>query len=124
MIELTHGTRQSPFWRKLPPSYRLNCRSGHYEAFFEDAGCSTESFEGIRAQSIVPLLGEYFHFHFFLGFGNVIDPFVDRSFGPYFDPEAAWDREFIDRVHRRDEAGIAAGHLQADTHARIAGEAS
>jgi len=100
------------FWRKLPPSYRYNRRSGRYEAFFEDADCSTESFEGIRAQDIVPLLEQYFHFHFFLGFGNVIDPFVDRSFGPNFDPESAWDREFIDQVHRRDEAEIAAGRLQ------------
>jgi len=91
------------FWRKLPPSYRRNCRSGRYEAVFEDADCSTESFEGIRAQDIVPVLGEFFHFQFFLGFGNVIDPFVDRSFGPNFDPQAVWDRDFIDQVHRRDE---------------------
>ena len=78
---------------------------------FEDADCSTESFEGIRAQDIVPLLAHSFRFRFFLGFGNLIDPFVDRSFGPNFDPAAAWDREFIDRVHRRDEEEIAAGRL-------------
>jgi len=100
------------FWRKLPPSYRRNCRSGRYEAVFEDADCSTESFEGIRAQDIVPVLGEFFHFQFFLGFGNVIDPFVDRSFGPNFDPQAVWDRDFIDQVHRRDEEEMASGHLQ------------
>ena len=41
----------------------------------------------------------------------MIDPFVDRSFGANFDPEAAWDREFIDQVHRRDEDEIAAGCL-------------
>ncbi len=100
------------FWQELPPSYRINCQSGRYEAVFEDADCSTESFEGIRAQDIVGLLKEYFHFRFFLGFGNVIDPFVDRSFGPNFDPHAVWDCEFIDRVHRCDEREMAAGRLQ------------
>jgi len=100
------------FWSQLPPSYRRNCQSGRYEAFFGDADCSTESFEGIRAQEIVPLLTEYFHFRFFLGFGNVIDPFIDRSFGPHFNPANAWDREFIDEVHRRDEEEMAAGRLQ------------
>lgn len=100
------------FWKKLPPSYRYNCRSERYEAVFGDSDCSTESFEGIRAQDIVGLLAEFFHFQFFLGFGNVIDPFVDRCFGPHFDPQAAWDREFIDRVHRRDAEEIAAGRLQ------------
>ena len=100
------------FWKKLPPAYRFNCRSTRYEALFEDADCSTESFEGIRAQDILPLLTERFHFQSFLGFGNVIDPFVDRSFGPNFDPASAWDREFIDQVHRRDEEEIAAGRLK------------
>lgn len=103
------------FWRKLPPSYRCNCRSGRYEAVFEDADCSTESFEGIRAQDILGLLAETFHFQYFLGFGNVIDPFVDRSFGPNFDPAAAWDREFVDRVHQRDQEEMAAG-LLGPTH--------
>jgi SAM-dependent methyltransferase len=100
------------FWRKLPPSYRRNTRTGRYESVFEDADCSSESFEGIRAQDVVPLLLEYFHFQFFLGFGNVIDPFVDRSFGPNFDPSIAWDRKFIDQVHQRDDEEIAAGRLQ------------
>lgn len=99
------------FWKKLPPSYRRNCRSGRYEAVFEDADCSTESFEGIRAQDILGLLSETFCFRFFLGFGNLIDPFIDRSFGPHFDPGNAWDRDFIDRVHRRDEEEMAAGRI-------------
>jgi SAM-dependent methyltransferase len=103
------------FWKNLPPSYRRNCLSGRYEAVFEDTDCSSESFEGIRAQDIVRLLADRFCFRFFLGFGNVIDPFVDRCFGPNFDPASDWDREFIDRVHLRDQAEMAAGHL-SPTH--------
>ena len=100
------------FWRKLPPSYRFNRKLQRYEELFEDFDCSGEGFEGIRSQDILPLLLENFHFHLFIGFGNVIDPFVDRSFGFNFDAAAAWDRSFIDEVHQRDEAEISSGHLK------------
>jgi hypothetical protein len=99
-------------WKGLPPSYRYNCASLRYEAVFQDADCSSESFEGIRAQDILPLLKQNFDPRLCIGFGNIIDPFIDRSFGPNFDPSAAWDREFIDSIHRRDELEMAAGRLQ------------
>jgi hypothetical protein len=54
-------------------------------------------FEGIRSQDILPLLLEYFHFEVFIPYGNVIDPFIDRTFGPNFDSSREWDRDF----HRR-----------------------
>jgi hypothetical protein len=40
---------------------------------------------------------------------------VDRSFGHHFDPDAEWDRAFIDRVQAHDDAGLAAG-LLTPTH--------
>ena len=100
------------FWQELPRSYRQNLQLGRVEEAFEDWDCSGESFEGIRAQDILPALLERFDFELFVGFGNVIDPFVDRSFGPHFDPERDWDRDFIDRVHRRDEAEIHSGAIK------------
>ena len=99
------------FWRQLPPSYRLNRKLGVYEELFADWDCSVEGFEGIRSQDILPLLIENFHFQLFLPFGNLIDPFVDRAFGGHFDMNADWDRQFIDRVHARDEEEMAAGHI-------------
>ncbi|MBY0502797.1 MAG: methyltransferase domain-containing protein [Bryobacteraceae bacterium] len=99
------------FWRKLPPSYRVNRRLGGYEALFSDWDCSLEGFEGIRSQDILPLLIENFHFHLFVPFGNLIDPFVDRAFGGHFDMTAEWDRQFIDQVHARDEEEMASGNL-------------
>lgn len=103
------------FWRRLPPSYRFNLRFDRYEELFQDWDCSTEGFEGVRSQDILPLLLQYFHFRLFVPFGNVIDPFTDRSFGHHFDPEAEWDRAFIDRVQAHDDAGLAAG-LLTPTH--------
>lgn len=48
---------------------------------------------------------------FFIAFGNLIDIFIDRGFGPNFDPIEDHDREFIDRVHALDEELIAKGKI-------------
>ena len=100
------------FWRKLPPSYRYNHQLRRYEESFEDWDCSQEGFEGIRSQDILPLLIETFHFKQFVAYANVIAPFVDRSFGHNFDAAAAWDRAFIDEVHRRDEELLLRGTIK------------
>ena len=103
------------FWRELPKKYRYNLQLHRYERRLKYWDCSIVGFEGVRAQDILPLLVERFDFELFLPYGNVIDPFIDRSFGPHFDADADWDRNFIDRVQARDEAEIQAGHL-SPTH--------
>jgi len=100
------------FWQRLPPSYRFNHQLKRYEETFEDWDCSQRGFEGIRAQDILPLLVENFHFERFVAFGNLIDPFVDRSFGPNFDIHSEWDRRFIDQVHFRNDKEIARGAIK------------
>jgi len=94
------------FWAELPKPCRYNLQLHRHEQRYRNWDCSVEGFEGIRAQDILPLMVERFGFEFFLAYGNVIDPFIDRSFGPHFDPDRAWDRAFIDRVQARDEAEI------------------
>ena len=100
------------FWRKLPPSYRFNRRFDRYEESFEDQDCSAGNFEGIRSQDILPLLLDQFHFELFVAYANVIDPFVDRTYGVNFDATAPWDRSFIDEVNGRDEKEIASGRIK------------
>lgn len=99
------------FWRELPPKYRYNIQLGRTEDVFLDWDHSVAGFEGIRAQDVLPLLVERFQFEMFLPFANLIDPFIDRAFGGNFDPQRQFDRTFIDRVHARDEAEIAAGRI-------------
>jgi SAM-dependent methyltransferase len=99
------------FWRELPEAYRVNRLMQRYEARYINHDCSTEGFEGIRAQDILPLLNRYFSFAFFLPYGNLVFPFIDRAFGHNFDAGAAWDRDFIDRVHALDEALIISGEI-------------
>jgi SAM-dependent methyltransferase len=99
------------FWRELPPKYHYNRQLRRNEAQYVNFDCSKAGFEGIRAQEIVAQLGARFEFELFIGFGNVIDVFVDRCFGHNFDASAAADRAFIDRVHARDEALLRAGRV-------------
>ena len=99
------------FWQELPPSHRFDHQLGRQCDTFTDWDCSSDGFEGIRAQDILPQLLQRFDFRVFLAFGGVIDPFVDRSYGPSFSPESAQDRAFIDRVHARNEELLRAGAL-------------
>ncbi|MBT8061884.1 MAG: class I SAM-dependent methyltransferase [Gammaproteobacteria bacterium] len=100
------------FWNELPQAYRYNQLLQRHEQVFLDNDCSSHSFEGIRAQDILPLLVQRFHFDFFFPYGNIIFPFVDRAFGHNFDATADWDRDFIDRVHIRDEQELLAGNIK------------
>lgn len=99
------------FWAELPDSYRYHLQLQRHEPEFRDWDCSFEGFEGIRSQDVLPTLSRHFEFEEFLAFANVIDPFIDRGFGPHFDPDREWDRDFIDRVHLRDEVELMAGTI-------------
>lgn len=91
-------------WESLPVKYKYNHALKRFELKYENWDCSAEAFEGIRSQDILPLLIHYFHFDSMLAYANLIDIFVDRGFGPNFDPANAWDRSFIDDVARLDMA--------------------
>jgi len=104
------------FWKELPEAYRHNRQLNWNEKNFRNWDNSQEGFEGIRAQDILPLAIARFGFDFFYAHNNIIDPFVDRSFGPHFKVDEVWDRDFIDRVQARDEAEIEAGRI-TPTHA-------
>lgn len=104
-------TEVQRFWQELPREYRYNRSLQRQEDAYVNWDCSSEGFEGIRAQDILPLLLERFDFRLFIGFANVIDVFIDRAFGHNFDANGEWDRVFIDRVHAFDEAAIEAREL-------------
>jgi SAM-dependent methyltransferase len=100
------------FWKKLPHSKKYNHQLKRFEDEFVNWDCSTEGFEGARAQDILPELIKRFEFDWFLGFSNVIDIFVDRSFGHNFDPKNESDVAFIDRVATTDEALLESGKIK------------
>lgn len=99
-------------WTQLPESYRYNWQLRRHERRFMDWDCSHEGFEGVRAQDVLPLLLERFSPRVFLAWGNIIDVFIDRSFGHNFGALTEWDRQFVDRVHAIDSQAIADGTIK------------
>lgn len=99
-------------WRTMPRKYKYNHLLQRWEDDFVNWDCSTSGNEGVRSQDILPLLAERFHFEVFVGFGNVIDVFIDRCFGHNFDRSDADDLAFIDRVAQLDEALLDAGTVK------------
>jgi SAM-dependent methyltransferase len=100
------------YWRELPREKTFNMQLQRYEELYENWDCSKEGFEGIRAQDILPLLVQRFDFEFFVGFANVVDPFIGRAFGSHFDVNSPEDRQFVDCIHARDEAEMLAGRIK------------
>lgn len=110
-------------WAELPEEKKYNHQLKRHESRFVNWDSSGVGFEGVRAQDVLPCLLDAFNFELFIGFGNVIDIFIDRSFGPNFDADNAQDRAFIDRVHAIDEAAILDGSI-TPTHALIVARSS
>ena len=98
-------------WTELPDDYKYNHLQRRVELTYENFDCSTDGFEGIRAQNILPLLIQRLQFVLFVPFGNLIDIFVDRCFGFNFDCAKSSDIDFIDRVQRMDQEAIEAGRI-------------
>lgn len=104
--------RVETLWEELPERYKYNHLHGRTYRKLKQWDCSVASSEGIRAQDILPLLIEHFGFEIFIGFGNLVDVFIERTYGPNFDPDRDWDRAFIDRVQAMDQAAIETGAIK------------
>ena len=99
-------------WANLPEVKKYNWQLRQYHHQFLNWDCSREGFEGIRAQDILPQLLQRFSFDGFVGCGGFIDPFVDRGYGPNYDPVNALDRDFIDLVATANDAMIDAAQIK------------
>jgi len=100
------------FWQELPKQYTYNLPCKRYEKTYINHDCSSKSFEGIRAQDILPLLVDRFEFEMFLPFANIVTVFIDRKFGHNFDINNKFDTGFIDKVHQADEDAIMSGKVK------------
>jgi 2-polyprenyl-3-methyl-5-hydroxy-6-metoxy-1,4-benzoquinol methylase len=76
---------------------------------FVDHDCSTEGFEGIRAQDILPIIERQFKPYKFFGYGGFIDVLVDRGYGRGFDIESDHDKTFITAMANINDALLDAG---------------
>lgn len=98
-------------WKWMPEPYRFNRQLQREQPQFLDWDCSTEGFEGVRAQEVLPLLLDRFEPRVFLAWGNIIDVFIDRGLGHNFHRQNEWDLNFIDQIHAIDHAAIERGEI-------------
>lgn len=100
-------------WETLPDALKYNHVFRKTELAFENWDCRLPTgFEGIRAQDILPLLVERFHFEKFLAYGNLPEVFCDRAFGPTFDPSLPAHTHFIDLVEQLNSTLLELGVLK------------
>lgn len=99
-------------WNFLPDRLKLNRQLNTFDARFVNRDCSTESFEGVRAQDILPLLVEKFGFTHFVAYGGLIDVFVDRGYGHNFDPASEKDKALIDFIESLNATLLAQGLIK------------
>ena len=99
-------------WATLPDVKKFHWQFKETHHDFVNWDCSTEGWEGIRAQDILPLLIERFSFAAFAATGGFIDPFVERGIGPNFDANNPLDRDFIDELATRNDALLDAGTIK------------
>ena len=99
-------------WHFLPEEKRIHSVFGWKDSNFRDLDCSSQDFEGIRAQDILRLLVERFDFESFFSWGGLTDVFTGRSYGHNFSPECSEDCRFIDLVDELNEILLDLGAIK------------
>ncbi len=89
-------------WDTLDRKYKYNAYWKGYDHEPMNHDCSSEGFEGIRAQDILPLIIRQFDCEIFLPFSTIINRFTDRGYGHNFRPEEPGDVELIRRILELD----------------------
>ena len=108
-------------WSIIPNHYKFNYQFNQFHEQYLNWDCSQRGFEGIRAQDILPLLVEHFSFQAFLGYGNIVDPFIERGYGHNLDPENPKDRKFVDFVEGLNTKLIDVGIIKPTTMFAVMG---
>lgn len=99
------------FWPLLKPRQRYHRQLRRLHETFVDHDCSTEGFEGIRAQDILPLLLEKFHPLKFVAAGGFIDLMIDRGYGHGFDVNDPDDLRLIKCMADLNEIMLDSGRI-------------
>jgi SAM-dependent methyltransferase len=100
------------FWNLLPIEKRVDLIHKVPRPIFEDFDCANGTFEGIRAQDILPLCCDNFEFERFLGFGGLPDIFLDRMYGGNFDVNVEFDLAFVDALEEVNSALLLSGAIK------------
>ncbi len=95
-------------WEMAPARYKYDHVLEALQPEYQNWDRSPQG-EDMRTQDILPLLLKTFHFESFVGFGNVVDLFLDRRFGSNFEVGDEADRKYMDHIAELDDIKIDAG---------------
>ena len=100
------------FWHFLPEDKRRHAVLNFVADDYRDHDSSTQGFEGIRAQDILPELVSRFEFETFFAWGGLTDVFTGRGYGANFDATIPEDQRFISLVDELNEALLSIGAIK------------
>lgn len=103
------------FWHFLPEEKRRHAVLKFVSEDYRDHDCSTQGFEGIRAQDILPALLSRFEFETFFAWGGLTDVFTGRGYGSNFDATKPDDQRFISMVDEINEVLLDLGAIKPTT---------
>lgn len=93
-------------WSVLPKPLKYNHLLQRRFARREQFDCAKDSFEGVRAQDILPLLDQTFAFKDFAPFFALASRFVDRDYGSNFDTTDPLHRSLLDAIWNLDDFAL------------------
>jgi 2-polyprenyl-3-methyl-5-hydroxy-6-metoxy-1,4-benzoquinol methylase len=101
-----------PLWDTMPRRYKYHHQHKKVYERFPNLDFSDETFEGIRAQDILPLMTERFHFPKFLGYGGIAERFISRGFGPNYEVANSDDIAFVKKIQAITDQSIDDGIIK------------
>ena len=99
-------------WEEMPRRYKYSHREERFLEAFPDKDYAQKSFEGVRAQDILPLMLERFSFFRFYAFGGLVERFLNHALGPNFDLKNEDDLAFVNQLEVLNDAGIDSGLIK------------
>ena len=91
-------------WSIFPNELKYNHLHKKYYPKRIQWDCSTDGFEGVRAQDILLLLDEKFKFKDFIPFFALVNKFIDRDFGHNFDLNNEYHKSLLDMIDELDNS--------------------
>lgn len=99
-------------WSIMPRKFKYNHPFDRFDDDYVDWDYSKRSFEGIRAQDILPTLNQLFRATHLVAEGGIIDIFIERKYGHNFDLQDPEDARWLDEIGFMNDALIDVGTIK------------
>jgi SAM-dependent methyltransferase len=94
--------KANALFQQQPPELRRNAITGEVDAALSNFDCSLSSFEGVRADEIEPVFGQYFNAEWLDKRSVVLWRLIDASYVSNYDVSRPPHREWVSRVVELD----------------------